>query len=179
MRTAFPLAIRTTLAVAAVCLLGACEVAEQATAANTLTPARNLKGTWKTTFPVTFNYQTDFCTGKETVAAADWTVTWVITPVSGNENQVDIQMTYSTANYRRVPSSCGNFSTGYVPLVSPQFLRATVSSTSLTINKPSDGLTYNGSFTTDLMEGTWVHWECIVYCTGEFTGTNQLKMMRQ
>jgi hypothetical protein len=29
------------------------------------------------------------------------------------------------------------------------------------------------------MEGTWVHWECIIYCTGEFTGTNQLKMMRQ
>lgn len=179
MRTAFPLAIRTTLAVAAIFLLGACGASEKGTLAAALTPARNLKGTWKTTIPVTFNYQTDFCAGKETVAAADWTVTWVITPVSGNENEVDIQMTYSTANYRRVPSSCGNFSTGYVPLVSPQFMRATVSSTSLTINKPSDGLTYNGSFTTDLMEGTWVHWECIVYCTGEFTGTNQLKMMRQ
>lgn len=179
MRTAFPLAIRTTLAVAAIFLLGACGASEKGTLAAALTPARNLKGTWKTTIPVTFNYQTDFCAGKETVAAADWTVIWVITPVSGNENEVDIQMTYSTANYRRVPSSCGNFSTGYVPLVSPQFMRATVSSTSLTINKPSDGLTYNGSFTTDLMEGTWVHWECIVYCTGEFTGTNQLKMMRQ
>jgi hypothetical protein len=179
MRTAFPLAIRTTLAVAAVCLLSACPVADKTTAPVTLTPARNLKGTWKTTFPVTFNYQTDFCAGKETVAAADWNVTWVITPVTGSDNQVDIQMTYTTSNYRRVPSSCGNFSTGYVPLVSPQFLRATLSSTSITINKPSDGLTYNGSFTTDLMEGTWVHWECIVYCTGEFTGTNQLKMIRQ
>ena len=179
MRTTFPLAFRTALAVAAVFMLGACEVAEKATANNTLTPARNLAGTWKTTFPVTFNYQTDFCAGKETVAAADWNVTWVITPVSGSENQVDIQMTYSSTNYRRVTSSCGNFSNGYVPLVSPQFLRATLSSTSISINKPSDGLTYNGSFTTDLMEGTWVHWECIIYCTGEFTGTNQLKMMRQ
>ncbi|MFA6165206.1 MAG: hypothetical protein WC700_01185 [Gemmatimonadaceae bacterium] len=179
MRTTFSSARRPLLAVAAVFMLGACEVAEKATASNTLTPARNLKGTWKTSFPVTFNYQTDFCAGKETVAAADWNVTWVITPVTGNENEVDIQMTYSSANYRRVASSCGNFSTGYVPLVSPQFLRATLSSTSISINKPSDGLTYNGSFTTDLMEGTWVHWECIIYCTGEFTGTNQLKMMRQ
>lgn len=179
MRTTFPLAFRAMLGVAAVCLLGACEVADKATASNTLTPARNLKGTWKTSIPVTFNYQTDFCAGKETVAAADWNVTWVITPVTGNENEVDIQMTYSSANYRRVASSCGNFSTGWVPLVSPQFLRATLSSTSISINKPSDGLTYNGSFTTDLMQGTWVHWECIVYCTGEFTGTNQLKMMRQ
>ncbi len=179
MRTTFSSVCRPLLAVAAVFMLGACEIAEKATASNTLTPARNLKGTWKTSFPVTFNYQTDFCAGKETVGAADWTVTWVITPVSGNENEVDIQMTYSTANYRRVPSSCGNFSSGYVPLVSPQFLRATLSSTSITINKPSDGLTYNGSFTTDLMQGTWVHWECIIYCTGEYTGTNQLKMMRQ
>ena len=178
MRTAFPLVRRSLLAVTAVLLLGACQVADL-TGSNTLTPARNLKGTWKTSSPVTFYYQTDFCTGKETVGAADWSVTWVITPVTGNENEVDIQMTYSSANYRRVTSSCGNFSSGYVPLVSPQFLRATLSSTSITINKPSDGLTYNGSFTTDLMEGTWVHWECIVYCTGEFTGTNQLKMMRQ
>jgi len=179
MRAAIPSAVRTTLVAAAVCLLGACEVTEKTTLAAALTPARNLTGTWKTTFPVTFNYQTDFCAGKETVAAADWTVTWVITPVSGSENQVDIQMTYSPTNYRRVTSSCGNSSTGYVPLVSPQFLRATLSSTSISINKPSDGLTYSGSFTTDLMEGTWVHWECIVYCTGEFTGTNQLKMIRQ
>ena len=179
MRTGFPPAFRTMLAAAAVALLSACGAAEKTTASNTLTPARNLKGTWKTSFPVTFNYQTDFCAGKETVAAADWNVTWVITPVTGSENEVDIQMTYSTSNYRRVASSCGNFSTGYVPLVSPQFLRATLSSSSISINKPSDGLTYNGSFTTDLMEGTWVHWECIVYCTGEFTGTNQLKMMRQ
>jgi hypothetical protein len=179
MRTALPFAIRAMHTAATITLLGACGAAEKTTASNTLTPARNLAGTWKTTFPVTFNYQTDFCAGKETVAAADWNVTWVITSVSGSDNQVDIQMTYSPTNYRRVTSSCGSFSTGYVPLVSPQYLRATLSSTSISINKTSDGLTYNGSFTTDLMEGTWVHWECIVYCTGEFTGTNQLKMMRQ
>lgn len=179
MRTTFTFACRPLFAVAAVVLLGACEVAEKATASNTLSPARNLAGTWKTTFPVTFYHQTDFCSGKETVGAADWSVTWVITPVSGNENQVDVAMTYSPANYRRITSSCGNFSSGYVPLVSPQNLRATLSSSSISINKPSDGLTFNGSFTTDLMEGTWVHWECIIYCTGEFTGTNQLKMMRQ
>ncbi len=179
MRTAFSFARRPLFAVAAVCLLSACPVVDKATGPSTLSPARNLKGTWKTSSPVTFNYQTDFCAGKETVGAAEWSVTWVITPVTGNDNEVDIQMTYSATNVRRVSSSCGNFSNGYFPFVSPQGFRATLSSTSISVNKPSDGLTYNGSFTTDLMEGTWVRWECILYCTGEFTGTNQLKMMRQ
>jgi len=160
--------------------MGGCNIAEKTTGTSTLTPARNLVGTWKTTFPVVFTYQTDFCSSqKEAVAAADWNVTFTITQVSGDESKVNVQMTYTSANYRRVASNCGTGSTGYVPLVSPQFLAATISSSAITINDTRNGQSFSGSFTTDLMEGTWVHWECIIYCMGEYTGTNQLKLVRQ
>lgn len=182
MRTVRSRALHAALALTCLSAVGACNIADQTTGtktSSTLTPARNLAGTWKTSYPVTFNYQTDFCAAKETVAAADWQVTWVITAVPGNDNAVDIQMNYTSSNYRKVTSSCGTGGTGYVPLVSPQFLRATVSSSAITVNDTRTGTTFSGSFTTDLMEGTWAHWECLIYCFGETTGTNQLKMMRQ
>ncbi len=144
-----------------------------------LTPARNIAGTWRTTFPVRFYYQTDFCRGtKETVGQADWTVTFVITATS-DPNIVNVDMTATSANYQRLTSSCGTGSTGYIPSVWPATLRGNVSSTTLLATKTSWGMTYDGSFTTDLMMGTWTHWECIIYCFGEFTETNQLKLIRQ
>ncbi len=144
-----------------------------------LTPARNLVGTWKTTFPVRVYYQTDFCNGtKETVGQADWMVTYVITSTS-NENVVNVSMSATATNYTKTNSSCGSGSTGYVPNVWPTTLTGNVSSTNLIATKTSWGMKYDGSFTTDLMMGTWTHWECIIYCTGEYTDTNQLKLIRQ
>lgn len=184
-RTTFRISTRvvrgTTLTTAlSLLFLNGCDIAEKAAGTPTLTPARSLVGTWRTALPVTFTYQSDFCSNqKETVAAADWTVTFAITQVTGDENKVNVQMTYSSANYRKLASNCGTGSTGYVPLVSPQFLTATVSSSAITISDTRNGQSFSGSFTTDLMEGTWVHWECIIYCTGEYTGSNQLKLIRQ
>ncbi len=159
----------------------ACPAIDKLTSPNssTLSPARNLVGTWKTAIAVPFKYQTDYCAARETVMQADWTVTWIITAVSGTDNKVNIQMNYGSANAQKVSSHCGTGSTGYVPLVSPQFLTATVSSTSLTVNDTRTGTQFSGSFTTDLMQGTWTHWECLIYCFGEFTDTNQLKLVRQ
>ena len=37
----------------------------------------------------------------------------------------------------------------------------------------------DGSFTTDLMEVTWSHWERIIYCSGEYTATNELKLNKR
>ena len=161
--------------------IGACNI-EKTLGITTkpLTPARNLVGTWRTFSPVTFYYTSDFCSNsKETVAAGDWTVTWIITAVSGDENKVNIQMNYTPSNYRRLTSNCGNSSNGWVPRVSPQFLTGTVSSSSLTINDTRNGQNYSGAFTSTSLDGTWVHWECIIYCTGEFTQTNQLKLIKQ
>jgi hypothetical protein len=144
-----------------------------------LTPARNLAGTWKSALPIKVYYQTDFCSGrKETIGQADWMVTFVITNTS-DPNTVNVSMSATSSNFQRVTSSCGNLSNGYVPNVWPATLTGNVSSTSLTAIKSSWGMRYDGSFTTDLMMGTWTHWECIIYCTGEYTETNQMKLMRQ
>ncbi|MBI2407401.1 MAG: hypothetical protein HYV19_03760 [Gemmatimonadetes bacterium] len=144
-----------------------------------LTPARNLAGTWKNAIPITVYYQTDFCSNrKETIGQADWLVTFVITKTS-DPNTVNVSMSATSSNFVRTSSSCGNGSNGYVPNVWPTTLTGNVSSTSLVATQSTWGMTYDGSFTTDLMQGTWNHWECIVYCTGEYTETNAMKLIRQ
>ena len=186
MRTDFRIPTRAALGAALITAMlllavGGCNIDKTlGTSEKPLTPARNLAGTWKTFAPVTFYYTSDFCSDtKETVAAADWTVTWIITTVSGNENKVNIQMTYAPSNYRRLTSSCGNLNSGYVPWVTLQFFTGTVSSSSLTINDLNNDMNYSGAFTSTSLDGTWVHWECIIYCTGEFTLANQLKLIKQ
>lgn len=144
-----------------------------------LSPARALRGRWVTAIPVTVRYWTDFCNDAgtpEQVMQSNWTVTWDITETS-DPNVVDIQMYYGASGTQRVASSCGTGSTGYVPLVSPQFLQGDISSSAIHVT--GDAIEYAGSFTTDLMMGTWNHWECLIYCFGETTGTNQLKFVRQ
>ena len=145
-----------------------------------LTAARKLEGTWTTAAPVTFYYQTDFCSGrKETVATALWNVTWIIKAVSGFENVLDVEMRFSRGSSASVQSSCGNSGNGWVPLVSPTFFRATVSSTAIGASDTRQGLQIGGSYTTDLMRATWVHYECLIYCFGEYTQSEQLKLVRQ
>ena len=181
-RTTLGAMLITLIALISLSVVSGCNIADKTlgTSAIPLTPARNLAGTWKTFAPVTFYYTSDFCSdSKETVAAADWTVTWIITAVSGDENKVNIQMNYAPSNYRRLTSTCGNLSNGWVPWVSPQFFTGTVSSSSLTINDLNNDMNYSGAFTSTSLDGTWVHWECIIYCTGEFTLTNQLKLIKQ
>jgi len=143
-----------------------------------LTPARNISGTWATASPVTFIYQTDFCGSRVDVGRAQWNVTWIITSVAGFTNVVDVEMRSTRGSTTPVGSCQPN---GWVPLVSPTFFRLCVSSTSLTRcndqNYPN-GYAF-GSFTTDLMELTWTHWDCVIYCSGEVTDTSQLKMTKR
>lgn len=157
-----------------------CSAVDSLTATPSLTLARQLAGTWQTAVPVTFYYQTNFCTGKrETVAQAKWNVTWTVTAVSGYENVLDIEMRFTRASSAAVASSCGNNGNGWVPLVSPTFLRATVSSSAITASDTRSGINVPGSYTTDLMSVTWNHWECLIYCSGEFTSASDLKLVRQ
>ena len=76
---------------------------------------------------------------------------------------------------------CRGGSSGYVPLVSPTFFRLCISSSQLSA---CTGETYLnghafGPFTTDLMSLTWTHRDCIIYCSGEVTETNALKMTKR
>lgn len=145
-----------------------------------LTPARKLEGTWQTAIPITFFYQTDFCSGqKETVAQARWNVTWTVTAVAGFENVLDVEMRFTRASATAIASSCGAGGNGWVPLVSPTILRATLSSSAIAASDTRAGISVPGSYTTDLMMLTWSHYECIVYCSGEFTLANELKLVRQ
>ena len=67
----------------------------------TLTPARNLEGTWKTAFPVRFYIKTDFETfGKlKDVGSENRTMTWKITETS-DEKVVNVRSVsqFPTAN---------------------------------------------------------------------------------
>jgi hypothetical protein len=142
-----------------------------------LTLARSLEGTWATDSAATFIYQTDFCGSKADVARALWNVTWTITSVAGFSNVVDVEMRFSRASSTAVGSCQPN---GWVPLVSPTFFRLCASSSSVSRcndqNYPN-GYAF-GSFTTDLMQLTWTHWDCIIYCSGEVTESNQLKLRK-
>jgi hypothetical protein len=152
--------------------------APAATPAAPLTPARNIAGTWSTDSPATFIYQTDFCGSKADVARAQWNVTWIITPVTGFTNVVDVEMRFNRGASANVGSCQPN---GWVPLVSPTFFRLCVSSSSVSRcndqNYPN-GYAF-GSFTTDIMALTWTHYDCVIYCSGEVTDTNQLKLTKK
>src|SRR3990170_1055615 len=138
-----------------------------------LTPARNLEGAWKTSFPVKFYIKTDFETFGELkdVGSEDRTMTWVITATS-NENIVDVEVSFTISNRQLATGS------GYTPDVSPTFLTGTISGTRLTL--ASSGTTIGEfSFTTDIITGTWSdHWS-MAYEQEVYTTTNSLVLTRQ
>ena len=163
-------------------LLAACGKSDGLTGPSVpLTPVRNIVGTWKTFAPSPFYYTSDFCgPSKETVATANWAITWIITEVAGDANKVRIQMNTTPTGYQRLTSSCGTGGNGWVPFVSPQFFTATVSGAAITITDATQGLSYVGAFTSVSMDGAWSRWDCIIYCSGEFTKQDQpLKLIKQ
>ena len=144
----------------------------------TLTAARKIEGTWRTNLPIKFYIKTDFCTGVlEDVAMENRDVTMKIKATG--DNYVDITMSFLTSNFSIVNQNCNNNNTGYVPDVSPMFLKGTISSTELTISDSNNQTFGVFTFTTDLMEGTWNDSWCMVYCQNVYTETNQFKLSLQ
>jgi len=141
----------------------------------TLTPARNLVGTWTTPFAVAMDIQTDFCTPNlSLVATENWTATWIITATS-DPSVVDIEMQFNRSGFQTV-QSCGG--TGYVPDFSPMSLTGTVSGSSLMLTRGSASAG-NFTFTTDLMQGTWDNGFCLAFCQRILCQTNAFKLTRQ
>src|SRR3990170_4993071 len=63
-----------------------------------LSPARNLEGTWQTSFPVKFYVKTDFETGElQDVGSENRTMTWTITGTS-DENVVNVEVSFAVSN---------------------------------------------------------------------------------
>jgi hypothetical protein len=144
-----------------------------------LSPARSIAGTWTTLVPVTFTQQTDFCgNGMQDTGKSEWNVTWIVTAVTGFTNVVDVEMRYTRGAATR--TGCGGDS-GYVSLVSPNFMRLCISSSELsrcTGENYPNGQAF-GPFTSDIISVTWTHRECLIYCFGEVTETNALKMTKR
>ena len=143
-----------------------------------LSAARDLEGTWKTTFPVKFYIMTDFCTNDLELVATEYrSVTMIITGGS-DENHVNIQINHTDSNFTVVNPNCTN-GAGYVPDVSPNFYKGVISGTRLSIVDDNSKEYGKFNFTTDLMEGTWRDAWCMVYCQTVYTDTNQLKLTLQ
>ncbi len=147
---------------------------EQETPGQTsLSPARNLVGTWETTFNVKFYIRTDFETFGELkdVGSEDRAMTWTITATS-DENVVDVEVQFTSSNRQLEANS------GYTPDVSPMFLEGTISGSRLTLTD-GDRTIGEFSFTTDILTGTWNdHWS-MVYEQQVCTTTNSLVLMKQ
>jgi hypothetical protein len=136
-----------------------------------LSPARNLVGTWKTPFAVKFYIQTDFRTldgTLEDAASLDRLMTWIITQGS-NENEVRIEVHATDYNVRQVAADPP---IAYTPDVFPIGFTAIVSTSRLTTPYGE----FN--FTTDILTGTWVQMDSLLYTQKEFTKTNALILTR-
>jgi hypothetical protein len=149
-------------------------------APSTLTPTRDIVGTWKTTFQTIFNIATDFQNfGQlEDVGSEERTMTWTIT-ATDKENIVMVNVEFSYSNRQLIAGS------GYTPDVSTMQLTGIINATQLTLTKGDSGpIKQVGSvgvftFTSTQMEGTWHdHWTG-VYEQNVYTSTNGLKLTKQ
>ncbi len=147
---------------------------------DTLTPTRNIEGTWITTFSTQFTIATDY-QDFETLAdvgTENRTMTWIITG-TGQENIVNVEVSFTYSDRQLISGS------GYTPDVSPMYLTGVINGTQLTLTRADQGpIKQAGSvgvftFTTTQMQGTWHdHWEG-VWEQNVYTQTNSLKLMKQ
>ncbi|HLN44615.1 MAG TPA: hypothetical protein VK209_02805 [Candidatus Sulfotelmatobacter sp.] len=137
----------------------------------TLSPARKLAGTWKTSFPVEFYIRTDFETGELVdIGSEDRTMSWVIT-ATNSENVVSIEVSFVASNQQ-----LSGF--GYTPDVSPMYFTGTISGTKLTLIT-DDRTVGTFSFTTDIITGTWDDRWSMAYGQEVYTTINSLVLTRQ
>lgn len=140
-----------------------------------LTPARNLVGTWTMSFPATVYFDNDWCTSSPTtVFSQDWNATWVITK-GANDNTVDVQMNFSTAN-NQVINGCPD--TGVVPEVSPLFLTGNISGSRLTLYEGQDSAGVF-DFTSDNIQGDFDYTWCMAYCQREHSENRTFILNKQ
>jgi len=133
----------------------------------TLTPAREITGTWQTSFPTTFYIQTDFQTGElQDVGTEERVVTWVITEGS-SENTVNIEQRFTVSSRNLVSGS------GYIPDVSPSFFQGIISGSRLTVMSGSR-IVGEFSFTSYTIQGTWDDSWSMVYSQRVYTPVNGL-----
>lgn len=142
-----------------------------------LTPAREIVGTWRMAFPVTFYYETtrcDFVT-MQLMASEKRLVTWLISENSSDPdgNTVRITMTYDDSDYTYIQLCMG--STGVIPEVRPMYLTGTINGAYLTV-KSGESVVGEFSFTTSNMEGNWDATTCSIWCQHCYTVNREFKL---
>jgi hypothetical protein len=145
-----------------------------------LSPARDITGLWMTTFPVTFYFQTDFCTPDLIdVATEERTITWEIEEI--DDNNVLITINFTNSNFTVTTDQCPNNNTGVVPDVPTDVVQGVISSSGMRVTEFENTSNVLGefTFTTDLMQGTWDVLYCIAYCQRVYTLPNEYKLIRQ
>ena len=140
-----------------------------------LSPARNLEGTWKTSFSVKFYFKTDwqdFGT-LQNIGSADRMVTQIITRTS-DENIVNIEQRFTQSNLQLIPDS------GYTPDVPLMFYKGEVVSSTLTVRTTSENAVVGTfTFTTHLIQGTWDEYVDYIIQSETYTATNGFKLTKQ
>jgi hypothetical protein len=146
----------------------------------TLTPTRNIVGTWETPIATEFTLATDYedFENLKDVGTEDRTMTWTITATS-DETIVNVNVEFTITNKQITSGS------GYIEDTSPMQLTGVINGTQLTLTKQDAGPIHQigtvgvFTFTTTQMEGTWHdHWEG-VWEQNVYTATNGLKLMKQ
>ena len=145
-----------------------------------LTPARQLEGTWKSTTPVRLTYATDYCGVYQNVSTSMWDATVTLTAVSGYTNVLNAEVRLTMSPQTRVSTTqCSGTANGWAIAPSPLMLQMTVSSSAFTAKREQDGITLWGTYTSTQMMATWYRKECILYCWGEASVENELKLFKQ
>jgi len=137
-----------------------------------LSPARNLTGTWKTSFPTKYYCATNEDTGTFVdFGSEDRQVTWVITE-GAYSNTVDIEQYFTESNRQKWDPK--------VVDLSPTEYTGIISSSSLTVETyyPSEHVVGSFSFTTDIITGTWSD-TILSFNHNVHTATNGLTLTRQ
>lgn len=132
-----------------------------------------LIGTWKTSFVITFAIYTDFDSPElEYIGTIKRSMTWIITPGS-NPNEFDIEVQFMDSEVQITPGK------GYVPNVSPMFLKGVVSGDTFTIIREAslfqpERVVGLFSFTKTILTGTWDYIDALIYTQEERTAPNAL-----
>jgi hypothetical protein len=140
-----------------------------------LTPAHPLVGTWKTSFLTTFAIYNDFDSPDlEFIGTIKRQMTWIITP-SNNPNEFDVEVHFVDSDVQITPNK------GYVPNVSPMFLKGVLSGDTFTIIREAsmfqpESVVCIFSYTETIMTGTWDYIDQLIYTQEEKTAPNGLTL---
>ena len=146
----------------------------------TLTPARNLEGTWNTPFAVTIYMKSDGCGTFTRYNRTPVKMTWTITYIDDTNVDITIAASY-IGTTTQTGSNCGAPATLNFPL----YLHGRISSSNLKLLESQ--MQYNNSggaiglalvevgnfnFTTNNITGTINEKDCPIYCAGYDTDAN-------